>query len=64
MIDLYPAESEGDAISVTGVIPVGVAVVVDITEVSGVAGIRRTLPPVVGRTGAAQTTAHDNRDET
>ena len=30
---------------------VGVAVVVHITEIVGVAGIRRTLPPVVRRNG-------------
>lgn len=40
------AESEGHAIGVAGV-----AVVVHITEVVGVAGIRRTLPPVVRRNG-------------
>ena len=39
------AESEGHAIGVAGVVIVGVAVVVHITEVVGVAGIRRTLPP-------------------
>ena len=44
------AESEGHAIGVAGVVIVGVAVVVHITEVVGVAGIRRTLPPVVRRT--------------
>ena len=44
------AESEGHAITVTGVVIVGVTVAVDITEVSGVARIRRTLPPVVRRT--------------
>lgn len=45
------AESEGHAIGVAGVAIVGVAVVVHITEVVGVAGIRRTLPPVVRRNG-------------
>ena len=53
------AESEGHAIGVAGVVIVGVAgvvivgvaVVVHITEVVGVAGIRRTLPPVVRRNG-------------
>lgn len=45
------AESEGHAIRVAGVVGVGVAVAVDITEVGGVAGIRRTLPPVVRRNG-------------
>ena len=50
--DLYEvAESEGHAIGVAGVVIVGVAVVVHITEVVGVAGIRRTLPPVVRRNG-------------
>ena len=39
------------AIGVAGVVIVGVAVVVHITEVVGVAGIRRTLPPVVRRNG-------------
>jgi hypothetical protein len=37
----------GDVIVVVGVVVVGCTVAVDITEVSGVAGIRRTLPPVV-----------------
>ena len=46
-----PTESESDAIAVVGVVIVGVAVVVHITEVVGVAGIRRTLPPVVRRNG-------------
>ena len=41
------AESESDTIRVVGVVIVGVAVAVDITEVIIVAGIRRTLPPVV-----------------
>ena len=50
--DLYEvAESEGHAIGVAGVVIVGVAVAVHITEVVGVAGIRRTLPPVVRRNG-------------
>ena len=40
-------ESEGHAVRVVGVVIVGVAVVVDIAEVVGVAGIRRTLPPPV-----------------
>ena len=44
------AESEGHAIRVAGVVIVGVAVAVDITEVVGVAVTRRTLPPVVRRT--------------
>lgn len=48
------AESEGHAIGVAGVVIVGVAVVVHITEVVGVAGIRRTLPPVVRRTIATK----------
>ena len=49
--DLYEvAESEGHAIAVAGVVIVGVAVVVHIAEVVGVAAIRRTLPPVVRRT--------------
>ena len=34
-----------------GVVVVGVAVAVDITEVGSVARIRRTLPPVVRRQG-------------
>ena len=47
------AEYEGHAIGGAGVVIVGVAVavVVHITEVVGVAGIRRTLPPVVRRNG-------------
>ena len=45
------AEAEGHAIGVAGVVIVGVAVVVHITEIVGVAGIRRTLPPVVRRNG-------------
>ena len=40
-------ESEGHAVRVVGVVIVGVAVVVDIAEVVGVTGIRRTLPPPV-----------------
>lgn len=43
------AESEGHATRVAGVVIVGVAVAVDITEIVGVARIRRTLPPVVRR---------------
>lgn len=46
-----PTESESDAITVAGVVIVGVAVAVDITEVGSVARIRRTLPPVVRRQG-------------
>ena len=46
-----PTESESDAITVVGVVIVGVAVAVDITEVGRVARIRRTLPPVVRRQG-------------
>ena len=42
-----PTESESDAITVVGVVIVGVAVAVDITEIIAVARIRRTLPPVV-----------------
>lgn len=42
-------ESEANAIRVAGVVVVGVAVAVDITKVSGVAGIRRALPPIVSR---------------
>ena len=45
------AESEGHAITVVGVVVVGVAVAVDITEVGSVVRIRRTLPPVVRRNG-------------
>jgi hypothetical protein len=37
-------------ISVARVVVVGTTVVVDIAKVSRVAGIRRTLPPVVSRT--------------
>ena len=48
------AESEGHAITVAGVVIVGVAVAVDIAEVVGVAAIRRTLPPVVRRTIATK----------
>ena len=44
-------DSEGDAITVTGVVVVGVAVAVDITEVGAVAPIRGPLPPVVRRQG-------------
>ena len=46
-----PTESESDAITVVGVVIVGVAVAVDITEIIAVARIRRTLPPVVSRQG-------------
>jgi len=42
-------ESEAHAIRVGCVVVVGVAVVVDIVEVGGVAGIRRAEPPVVRR---------------
>lgn len=50
--DLYEvAESEGHAIRVAGVVIVGIARVVHIAEVSRVVAIRRTLPPVVRRTG-------------
>ena len=45
------AEAESDAITVVGVVIVGVAVAVDITEIIAVARIRRTLPPVVRRNG-------------
>ena len=45
------AESEGHAIGVAGVVIVGIARVVHIAEVSRVVAIRRTLPPVVRRTG-------------
>ena len=45
-----PTESESDAITVVGVVIVGVAVAVDITEIIAVARIRRTLPPPVRRT--------------
>lgn len=45
-------DSEGDAITVAGVVVVvGVAVAVDITEVGAVAPIRGPLPPVVRRQG-------------
>ena len=46
-----PTESESDAITVVGVVIVGVAVAVDITEIIAVARIRRTLPPVVSGQG-------------
>ena len=50
--DLYDvAESEGHAIRVAGVVIVGVTRVVHIAEIVGVVAIRRTLPPVVRRTG-------------
>ena len=50
--DLYEvAESEGHAIRVAGVVIVGIARGVHIAEVSRVVAIRRTLPPVVRRTG-------------
>lgn len=39
--------AERHAITVVGVVVVAVAVVVDITEVRAVAGVRRTQPPVV-----------------
>ena len=48
---LVVTESEGDAIRVRGVVVVGVAVAVDITEVGAVAPIRGTLPPVRGSRG-------------
>lgn len=50
--DLYEvAESEGHTIRVAGVVIVGVTRVVHIAEIVGVVAIRRTLPPVVRRTG-------------
>ena len=50
--DLYEvAESEGHAITVAGVVIVGVTRTVHIAEIVVVVGIRRTLPPVVRRTG-------------
>ena len=49
--DLYEvAESEGHAITVVGVVIVGVARTVHIAEIVGVAGIRRPLRPVARRT--------------
>ena len=56
-----PTESESDAITVVGVVIVGVAVAVDITEIIAVARIRRTLPPVVsgGTTAAQKPTEHN-----
>lgn len=57
-----PTESESDAITVVGVVIVGVAVAVDITEIIAVARIRRTLPPVVSRaTTAAQKPTEHNK---
>lgn len=57
-----PTESESDAITVVGVVIVGVAVAVDITEIIAVARIRRTLPPVVsGTTTAAQKPTEHNK---
>ena len=48
MSDMIPyAESGAHAIRVVGVVPVGVAVAVDIVEIVGVARIRRTEPPPV-----------------
>lgn len=44
-------DSEGDAITVAGVVVVGIAVAVDNTEVGAVAPIRGPLPPVVRRQG-------------
>ena len=44
-------ESGRQPIRIIRIVIVGVAVVVHITEVVGVAGIRRTLPPVVRRNG-------------
>ncbi len=57
-----PTESESDAITVVGVVIVGVAIAVDITEIIAVARIRRTLPPVVsGATTAAQKPTEHNK---
>lgn len=57
-----PTESESDAITVVGVVIVGVAVAVDITEIIAVARIRRTLPPVVsGATAAVQKPTEHNK---
>lgn len=44
----YTSEG-GDAVRVARVVVIGAAVTVDITEIVGVAGIRRALPPVIGR---------------
>lgn len=38
---IHEVRNQGDAISVAGIVPVGAAVVVDITEVRAVAAIRR-----------------------
>lgn len=54
LLTIFVTEAEAEAISVAGVVVVGIAVVVDITEVVGVARIRRDLPPVV-RTASATT---------
>lgn len=57
-----PTESESDAITVVGVVIVGVAVAVDITEIIAVARIRRTLPPVVsGATTTVQKPTEHNK---
>ena len=52
MFDLsfWACEIRGEAISIPGVVVVRVAVVVDITEVVAVAGVRRTLPPIRSET--------------
>lgn len=47
--DDYDTSEGREAISVVGVVVIGVAVGVDIAEIIAVARIRRTLPPVVGR---------------
>ncbi len=49
LLSLIYAESEAHAASVAGVVVVGTAIAVDITETGRVATIRRTQPPVVGR---------------
>ena len=51
MDDRLNAEAEGHTIRVAGVVIVGVTRVVHIAEIVGVVAIRRTLPPVVRRTG-------------
>ena len=57
-----PTESESDAITVVGVVIVGVAVAVDITEIIAVARRRRTLPPdVSGATTAVQKPTEHNK---
>jgi hypothetical protein len=50
LIDLFSAESGGDAVRIAGVVTTGITVVMNIAKRIGVMSIRRTEPRVVGTT--------------